>query len=358
MIALLVGAIVWWWWPAPARERVARTDEVVAAPEEEQEARPRPKENAPEPEQASSKLPEDPLETGSCALELSLYDADSGAALKGKVRLYRLDVPGNEHYERGDQLQVVVAVPLEGATVKQLPEGWYRPHCTTQRYPGPDLDPFLVSGSVTRQSLPAAMPRVYAAWLIVRDETGSEIDVGTLRGSRRTHSGRSQDPAWFKERKLRHPDRFILIGGGWGGARGGSRRRRAVAEDGRYSLGRYPEDVWDRHVKVGWTWSADGRTDVLVRLDLERWKESTFVGVSVPLEWVHRAVLMPDGGRAIDAGAKFKAWCPAVSDDSDLVVHVNVAMAGYEDLEFEFVPNDSIPTRTLTIKRTVPDPPR
>ncbi|MHC4849831.1 MAG: hypothetical protein ACYTEG_15445, partial [Planctomycetota bacterium] len=303
MIALLVGAIVWWWWPAPARERVARTDELVAAPEEEQEARPRPKGNAPEPEQASSKLPEDPLETGSCALELSLYDADSGAPVKGEVRLYRLDVPGNEHYERGDQLQVVVEVPVEGATVEKLPSGWYRPHCTSQRYPGPDIEPILVSGSLTRCSLRPAAPRVYTAWLIVRDETGREIEVGTLRGSRRSHSGRKLDPAWFKERKLRHPDRYIGIGGGWGGGRSGSRRHRVVAEEGVYRLGRYPEDTWDRNVKVGWTWSGKGRTDVHVNLNLERWTETTFVGVSVPIEPIHESVLMPDGGLAIDAGA-------------------------------------------------------
>jgi len=350
LIGLLVGAVAWWWWPAPARHRVAREDEVLVAPEAEKEARPRPKEEAPEPEQASSKLPKDPVATGACALELSLYDADSGAAVKGEVRLYRLDVPGNEHWERGDQLQAVVDVPVEGATIEKLPAGWYRPHCTTQRYPGPDLDPFEVSGTLTRRSLRPEKPRVSTAWLIVRDETGREIEVGTLRGSRRTHSRRKQDPAWLKERKLRHPDRYILIGGGWGSGRGGMRRHRVFAEEGAYRLGRYPEDTWDRNVKVSWTWSTDGRTSVQVNMNLERWTESTFLGVSAPIEPIHESVLMPHGGLAIDAGAKFQAWCPAVSDESEPIVKVRVELEGYEELQFEFAPNDSIPTRTLVAK--------
>lgn len=311
---------------------------------------PPPEEQAPLP--TGSKLPDDPIETGPCALELALYDADSGAALKGKIHLYRLDAPGNEDWTRGDRLQAVITVPVEGATILNLPAGQYRPHCITQRYPGFDLAPLEVSGSLTRCAMRVAMPRISAAWLIVHDETSRAIEEGTLRGHRRTQSSRSLNPAWLQERKLREPDRYIRIGGGWGSGRGGSRRRRAVAEDGRYQLGRYAEDIWDRHVKVGWTWGAQGRTEVYARLDLERWTEKTFVGVSVPLNWVHDSVLMPDGGFAIDAGAKIRTWCPAVTDDTEPVIKVLVELKGYEKLSFEFAANDWIPARTLVAKRT------
>jgi hypothetical protein len=40
------------------------------------------------------------------------------------------------------------------------------------------------------------------------------------------------------------------------------------------------------------------------------------------------------------------------------VVKVRVELAGYEKLQFEFVPNESIPARTLTAKRTVATAPR
>ena len=87
-------------------------------------------------------------------------------------------------------------------------------------------------------------------------------------------------------------------------------------------------------------------------MKLERWTETTFVGVSVPLAWVHQSVLMPDGGFAIDAGAKIRAWCPAVTDDTESVVKVRVELKGYETLSFEFAANDWIPAKTLVAKRT------
>ena len=102
---------------------------------------------------------------------------------------------------------------------------------------------------------------------------------------------------------------------------------------------------------MAWTWNADGRTGVTVRIGLERWVETTFVGVSVPIERVHRSVFLPDGGLAKDARASFATWCLAVSDESEPVVRVRVSLEGYEDLSFSFDPREPIPARTL--QRTV-----
>ncbi|MHC4939337.1 MAG: hypothetical protein ACYTHK_10240 [Planctomycetota bacterium] len=347
---LLTGLVLWWWWPEPAPQRVVRIDEVTEAPEQLREV----VAVEQQPAKRGPANPPDPVGTGPCSLELALYDAWTGAAIRGTVRLYRLDAPANEHWNRGDQLQAVVDVAVEGTVVGGLPAGRYRAHCVTQRYPGTDHAEFEVAGELSRCALSVETPRAHDAWLIVRDERGMAIEAGTLRGDLQNFSGRRLDPAWFNKRTLKVPSDTILLGGGWGGGRGGMRMRKARAVDGRYLLGRYREDAWEKSTRVGWTWKAEGRTSVHVKIVLERWRETTFVGVSVPLEWVERSVLMPDGGLASDAGAELRTWCPAVSDDSKTVVKVRVRLNGYEDLEFEFEPHDAVPVRTLEPKRAEP----
>ena len=101
--------MLWWWWPEPAPRRVVRTDEVTEAPEQVRETVA--VEQQPEPAKRGPANPPDPVETGPCSLELALYDAWTGAAIRGTVRLYRLDAP-EDAFELGIEDAFVDAICL------------------------------------------------------------------------------------------------------------------------------------------------------------------------------------------------------------------------------------------------------
>lgn len=351
-IALSVALLVWWWWPSEERKRTVRDEAEQVAVEEVAEGEPAlPEPEAPLPELAPRATPSDPVERGPCTLEFHLQDAETGEPVAGVVALYRLDAPGNEHWTRGDRLQASVEVPVGGTNVEDLPAGFYRPHCLSQRFPPIDHESFEVTGARTTWVVRVPMPRSFRAFLVVRDENGRGIERGDLSGISLSSSMRPAEPHWLRPRAPR--DSGILgLGGGAGGSRvrSGSRRFGAVGPRGRYQLATYAEDDCRLHRRVLWFWRSAGRSEVRALLDLEGWRETTFVGVSVPLAPIHAAVLLPSGQRAVDAGAEFSAWCYARAEEAPARIEVQVRLAEFQDLRFAFAPGDELPVRTMVAK--------
>ena len=350
LLVLLVAGLVWWGWPSPVRERVVRDAPEQVVPAADSGKPPDPPESPPS-EIALQPAADDPLERGDCALELHLQDAETSEPVAGVVALYRLDAPGNEHWTRGDQLQANVDVPVGGATVEGLPAGLYRPHCLSQRFPPIDHESFEITGARTTWVVRVPMPRSFRAFLVVRDEDGRGLERGDLSGISLGSSMRPAEPHWLRPRRARDAG-IIGLGGGAGGSwnRSGTRRRGAAGPRGRYLLNAYAEDDCRLHRRVLWFWRSPGRSEVRALLDLEVWRETTFLGVSVPLAPIQEAVLLPSGQRAIDAGAEFSAWCDAHPEEAPARIEVQVRLADFQELRFAFAPGEEPPVRTMVAK--------
>lgn len=197
--------------PAPS----APTETVVSAPQVlpvapaarntpvQKEERP-----PPPPTLAPGSEPPDPVEKGSCRLFLSLVCTDSGAPASGEVELWRLDAPGNEHWSKGDQLQVRVDVPKEGKRIDDLPKGRYRVYLKSERVGATDPPAFRVAGPRTEKILSFAERRKFRVRLLVRDASGTLLRRASLTSS--SYSSSNEDPPdWVKGRKLRQQGRWF-----------------------------------------------------------------------------------------------------------------------------------------------------
>jgi len=301
--------------------------------------------------------PEDPIQQGGCRLFMQLTSAETGEPVTSRVSLFRLDVPANEHYTAGDQMQVSREVPKAGLWIDALPEGRYRIHAHGQRHPSSDPGRFSVRGETTRVAFALPMPRRFRASLIVYDGQGRRLErAKRRRGSYGFHSRRLNIP-WRKERKLRHSDRYqdnYAIG--LGGASGGRHSwRRADAIDGAFDLGTFREDRRDRAERVPWTIRLHGLTEVMVQQRCSPGRDQTYVAIAMDAQPILDSVYLPDGRMADVEGARFSMLCWALLAPQPLpadhwrkcVVAVRVRMDGYEDLKFEVRIGEALARRTL-----------
>ena len=83
-------------------------------------------------------------------------------------------------------------------------------------------------------------------------------------------------------------------------------------------------------------------------------RDREYFGISVPIEPILRSILLPDGGLAIERGARIEAWQDAWEGEPrslhDAVLKVRATLGGYEPLEFELRADEVPPVKTMVAK--------
>jgi len=303
-------------------------------------------------EPAPGEPPRDPVSRGEGSLRLALVDADTGEAVEEGVHLYRIDAPGNEHWTRGDQLQGKFEIGTDGRRVTGLAPGRYRVFVPGQRAGTTDERAFLVDGPGVRRTVAVPVPRAIRVRLMVVDADRRRLTRGELASSSYS-SSRTVQPSWLVPREPRRPSRRVFGGRHRMGCGGGSGRSALRSgDDGRFRLGTLEENSRAHRRSRSFTWMRDGRSSVRVRVDGERAGLRCYCGVSVPVAPVRDAVLLPDGTRAVDAGASLRVWSDAVEDGARLPpIRVRCRLEGYETLEFSFDPRVAPSPRFLAVSR-------
>lgn len=288
-------------------------------------------------------------ERGRCVLRLRLLDETSGKPFASDVELWRLDLPEDERWTAGDQLETTRNVGPDGYTFANLPAGRYRPVVCEQSFLA-DGDPpaFLVRGAVTDRDLAVRVPRWHRVCLQVFDERGRELRTARIRHhSWSWYSDGPMEPAWALRRRPKHASaglhRSIVVGGGIGGG-GSLPYREATWTEAGFDLGRCREDTRGRRSSEPRSLLLPGHTAVIVDVNGRLSADRTYVAVSVSLEELKDYVFLPDGRRAADAGALFEARSDAVERKPSLPpdawrslpVHVRVGLGGHELLTFEY----------------------
>ena len=295
-------------------------------------------------------IPDDPVERGPCSLFLRAVSADTGEPARTQAYLYRLDAPRNELWTPGDSWQATVVIEKSGTLVEALPQGDYRVFAPSQPREGEDPPAFRVSGARTEHTLRIPMLRSFRVYLVVYDERGQP-----LQHAKRHHSGKMMigSSVGFEKRELQLPRLRSAIGlvPAAGGSTGGNIR----AGPAGFDFGLQREDT------RFWRWTAsyrlkfEQRSEVRFELKGDAARDRTYLALSVPLTALHDLVVLPDGRRAIDAGASVAAHCDTVLETEDAVpdawqslpVNVTVSLAGYEKLAFEYRMNRRPPLHTL-----------
>jgi len=325
------------------------------------ETSPAPKADVEEPdslaevEETLEETPVDPIAAGDCSLFVSLASAGTGEPVRSKIKLYRLGVPGSEHWTAGDQLHTTVKVPRDGKWIHKLPEGRYRIHALAQRHPSQDPFHFSVRGATTKRSFELPMPRTFRSRLVVVNEHGAPIREAQKRRGFYSSHARTVEIPWVRERKLRDPDRYtLMIGGGIGGGTGGRRRWLAVtATDGAFDLGKFREDPRDEQHFYPTRFRILDRTEVRVRQAHEPGRDQTWMAFSVKPRSIEDTIFYPDGRLA----SRARVWihsdaviapepCPAEFWRT-LKLSVRVSLEGYEEMRFTVSPAQPLKPRFL-----------
>ncbi|MCZ6572109.1 MAG: hypothetical protein O7C98_02960 [Planctomycetota bacterium] len=292
--------------------------------------------------------PPDPVERGSCALLLRALDGAKYRSLEISIQLWRLNAPGNREWTQGDQLQTRVELLREGTRIERLPAGEYRVYSPYQRAGTDDPISFRVDGAETTHTLVVPMPRKHKVSLEVYDEEGRLLDWKeyTRYGRRRSWSGR-RGPSWIEQRRRKQPVRWVRGSGGGMSvlcAHAGKRIGPPRAEPQPILVGEYPEDDKRGRTRSAAVYRFDGdRNEVRLTHYHASGGDRTYVGLSVAIGPIRDAILLPDGRKAVDAGAELKAACAAVQRTEatapdiwrTLPIRVTVNLKGHEELEFE-----------------------
>jgi hypothetical protein len=287
------------------------------------------------------------VESGECALRLRMLDESTGKPFAGNVELWRLDLPEDESWTAGDQLQAAEQVGPDGRTFTDLPAGCYRITAHGQSYLTEDDPPaFFVRGAVTDVALPVRAPRSHRVFLRVFNEAGRESRTGELRRHGATSYGCGPaEPGWARPRRPKAAsasrNRALGVGGRTRGS--GDGHGDAPWTEAGFDLERFREDSRAQRRTTKLSMVVPGHSTVLMAVSGRLTGDCTYVAVAVSMEELKRLVFLPDGRRAADAGALFEARSRAVvesplSPDAwrSLPVKVRVALSGYEMLTFEY----------------------
>ena len=304
-------------------------------------------------------LPPDPVEQGECALFVRLVDAATGAPVESSIDLWRLNAPGNEHWLDGDQLQLRTDIAQTGTTLRDLPEGDYRPVCAAQRFAAEDPPPVSVLGPLTEVTIQIELPRPFHVRLRLFDANGHPLPEAAVRRSGGGWTQRDHAPAWRKRRDLRDPPASttgLFVGRGGASSMGlGGRAHAQPQPAAGYTLGPVAESPKHRALTHSYRAEVEGLSDVSLSIRGDRADERTYVGVMAPIETLVRDVRLPDGRPAAAAGARIYAWCSAVLAEEatrpdfwrHLEIDVSVEMPGYKRLRFEHRLADPPPVHIL-----------
>lgn len=153
-----------------------------------------PEVSAPPAAQAS-----DPLELGTCSLDVVVRDRAGGGPASGRVELWRLAAPGNLRFEAGDQRQGTAELLDGRANFQALPSGSFRVAVLRARWGSEDPPPFLVEGPSTAIELWVDTPRSRAVQLDVRDTSGRRLRLpARVVGA---SASWNEPPAWVVPRR-------------------------------------------------------------------------------------------------------------------------------------------------------------
>ena len=333
------------------REPASEPVRVAASPEPVQETEP----DLGFPLEFSEPAP-DPLESGECALELSLHDARNGQLVAGDVELWRCDAPGNAAWTAGDQLQASASLENGRGLFQQLPEGSYRVHCKARRANGDDPPAFQVSGPLTRVDLSIELPQRFRVLLDVRDESGLLLDEAQLHPPSASMS--IAPPDWIARRRPTSGSEGLSVSAVEWSTGADSQPIRAAAQG--LELGTFDEASStgnrSRHARL----TFQGRSSVVCAIPSQATDPLRLVAVSIPLNTIFERVRTQDGLPIEPAQLKVEAECQAVEQSSfenprawrDIVIRLRVECAGYARFERDYRLSDgAIPEIVLPATR-------
>lgn len=339
--------------PAPLRE------ELVQAPRTPEPAQLHAQSIDDPPEEEIEEAPEDPLQTGACALRLTIVDRASAAPVRSLVHLWRLDAPENEFYGPGDQLQRTVFVPAEGLLLEDLPADEYRVVAQSQARREPAPPAFEVVGPLTHHELTIGLPIPHEGWLEVYTPDGRRLEAADLSPVRlRSRWSSNESATWVRRRECKLEGVFedVEIMDSSESSEEEAERPLTQVEVGGFRL----SGLREGNHGAGHTCVCEarfpGRSWVLVRLDPEQVdfsdpKNLRLVAVSAPLSDLLPHVLLPDGRDGNSFAESVKASCvaqPASTLDpampwAELEVDVRVRVQGHEPLHFRWRPTGGPP---------------
>lgn len=302
---------------ADREDRVVRISRPAAPLEETAVDPPTPAARASPPDPERDAAEAGRPEQGTARLFLRLLDEASGEPTESEVQLWRLGVPADSEWTEGDLLQETLDVGTAGVLVEDLPCGRYRVFALEQRDGSEDPGEFEVGETGATAVLRIPMPGLLTVRLALLDEHGRPIsEMRCAEGGCSDRSGGAW-PEWARERRRRGPESrpegrdltFETSGSCSCGGRGPVLR---AAADGTVEIGRLRTDSRRESRARSWSVSVEGRTSVSVEVTGAREPGETLLfGTSVPLECVRRFVLLPDGRRASEAGARVFGSCEA-----------------------------------------------
>ena len=307
--------------------------------------------------------PPDPSESGPCNLVLRAIDGDRYRPIQIPIQIWRLNAPGNHEWTEGDQWQTSVKLRPEGTRIEGLPAGEYRAYCLFQRAGTNDPIAFHVGGDLTKHTLVVPMPRKHKVFVRVYDEKGRLLDWKEhgAYGPGRSLNGR-YGPRWRKGRRRVNP------------ARNGGVGLRSYTRCARISRRPGPPRAAPQPILVGEFEDDDKRgpawSRIVCRFDGDRTPvefihyhrpgpDRTYAVLSVPMAPIREAVLLPDGRRALEAGATLRVRCePLVVTKATpadawrtIPLSVTVWLYGYEPLRFDYGLGKKLTPRVMRPKK-------
>jgi hypothetical protein len=298
------------------------------------------------------------------SLALRVVDDTTGVPVATRAKLWRLDVPGDAEWTRGDHVQRNLDLPAADSRVDGLPSGRYRLQIDDQRVGSPDPPEFAVddASSVEVRVRP---PRRFRVRMVVVDENGRSLNAGRVGvGCANDTSTSGAAPEWA------HPRRRVdgVASGAESVIRacGGGPRpedfRPAVADADGFDLGEFEETSRTHGRCDSVVVEVDGRTRVSALVGSGLGADATFYGVAVPIADVLAHVEKPDGSRVEPADDAFGFACcwakqssdpPAVGWWRDAAFDASVAARGFDLLDFTWTLNTAHERHVLT-----PTPPK
>lgn len=304
----------------------------------------------------------DPIQTGECTLALELIDFETRAHVAGTVHLWRLDAPGNEHWNAGDQLQASLEVPDDGLGIPDLPEGRYRVRSEQEADCVEDPEPFVVTGGWTRVVVEIHVPRSFPIYLRVYDQEGREVEEAEVYLMEVGCSCDDPlDPSWRQRRTRKgSPDDFKSRGSRTGIFRDPTWQTVRAGPNG-LLLGEVPQD--DRRKRIKWRGGlrVPGKQVIKLEPSGDLTAPGRYVSVLIDPAIVKDHLFMPDGSSARSLGTRLHIEPSVLSVDEALPsepwrsVPIRVSLAGYYDwepFEYTFTLLDlPLPDRYLVMKK-------
>jgi hypothetical protein len=320
---------------------------------------------ATQPETTPVTEPEGPQPEGAAILDVTLRDRATERPEESQVRLWRIAATTDERTgEPIDQEHSTFFV--RGRTrVTGLVPGRYRLEVWAAA-PGTDDPPaFDVHESAPTEFIAdIVVPESVEMRLRVVDEFGAVVEHGSRRPGASGHSFASPSgaPHW-----ARVPPPAPNTGGFSGGAGGrrtmysGARDTAVAAEDGAFALGSVRRA--GRHLEWlrSYRFTFAGRNQVAVTARSREADAGEYLAVAVPAGPLIKSVFLPDGRRAVEAGANIAVicWARATAPGSTAAwrttpITVSATLDGYERLTFTWTIDSGAP-QPHTMERT-PEP--